>query len=57
MLMKTLDLFETFITYLEFEKEFSKNTILSYRNDLQDFKEYLKLIKKDVYELEKKRCF
>ncbi|MDI6861244.1 MAG: site-specific tyrosine recombinase XerD [Caldisericia bacterium] len=55
--MKTLDLFETFISYLEFEKEFSKNTILSYKNDLDDFKEYLELIKKDIYEIDKKDAF
>lgn len=57
MPMKTLDLFETFISYLEFEKEFSKNTILSYKNDLDDFKEYLELIKKDIYEIDKKDAF
>lgn len=57
MLMKILDLFETFISYLEFEKEFSKNTILSYKNDLEDFKEYLNLIKKDISEIDKKDAF
>ncbi|MBC7195398.1 MAG: site-specific tyrosine recombinase XerD [Caldisericia bacterium] len=55
--MKTLNLFETFLSYLEFEKEFSKNTIESYKNDLEDFKEYLELINKKPEELDKKTAF
>ncbi len=55
--MKTLNLFETFISYLEFEKEFSKNTIESYKNDLEDFKEYLDLINKTPEDTDKKDAF
>lgn len=55
--MKTLNLFETFISYLEFEKEFSKNTIESYKNDLEDFKEYLDLINKTPENTDKKDAF
>jgi integrase/recombinase XerC len=33
-----------FAEYLEFEKRFSKNTILSYSNDLKQFKVYLKAL-------------
>lgn len=55
--MKTLNLFETFLSYLEFEKEFSKNTIESYKNDLEDFKEYLEFINKKPEELDKKNAF
>lgn len=55
--MKTLNLFETFISYLEFEKEFSKNTIESYKNDLENFKEYLDLINKTPEGIDKKDAF
>lgn len=55
--MKTLNLFETFISYLEFEKEFSKNTIESYKNDLDDFKEYLEIINKTPEDIDKKDAF
>ncbi len=55
--MRTIDLFETFLSYLEFEKEFSKNTIESYKNDLEDFKEYLKLINKKPEDIDKKDAF
>ena len=55
--MRTIDLFETFLSYLEFEKEFSKNTIESYKNDLEDFKEYLKIINKKPEDIDKKDAF
>jgi len=55
--MKTLNLFDTFFSYLEFEKEFSKNTILSYKNDLKDFKNFLEIINKSPEEVDKKDVF
>lgn len=55
--MKTLNLFDTFFSYLEFEKEFSKNTILSYKNDLKDFKNFLEIINKNPEEIDKKDVF
>lgn len=55
--MKNLDLFNSFITYIELEKEYSKNTISSYQKDLDNFKEFLNRINKNPLEINKKDVF
>ncbi|MBP7139716.1 MAG: site-specific tyrosine recombinase XerD [Caldisericia bacterium] len=55
--MKNLNLFDSFLSYIELEKEYSKNTISSYKNDLDDFKEFLTKIDKDPIEIDKKDIF
>ncbi|HON84212.1 MAG TPA: site-specific integrase, partial [Caldisericia bacterium] len=55
--MKNLNLFDIFLSYIELEKEYSKNTISSYKNDLDDFKEFLTKIDKDPIEINKKDIF
>ncbi|HQJ56956.1 MAG TPA: site-specific tyrosine recombinase XerD [Caldisericia bacterium] len=55
--MKNLNLFDSFLSYIELEKEYSKNTISSYKNDLDDFKEFLKKIDEDPIEIDKKDIF
>jgi len=55
--MKNLNLFDSFLSYIELEKEYSKNTISSYKNDLDDFKEFLTKIDKDPIEINKKDIF
>lgn len=40
---------ESFLRYIEFEKRFSKNTVLSYKTDLLQFQKYLS----SAYELDK----
>jgi integrase/recombinase XerC len=40
---------ESFLRYIEFEKRFSKNTVLSYKTDLVQFQKYLS----SAYELDK----
>jgi len=55
--MKNLNLFDIFLSYIELEKEYSKNTISSYKNDLDDFKEFLTKIDKDPIEIDKKDIF
>jgi len=55
--MKNLNLFDSFLSYIELEKEYSKNTVSSYKNDLDDFKEFLTKIDKDPIEINKKDIF
>jgi len=55
--MKNLNLFDSFLSYIELEKEYSKNTVSSYKNDLDDFKEFLTKIDKDPIEIDKKDIF
>ncbi|HOC52375.1 MAG TPA: site-specific tyrosine recombinase XerD [Caldisericia bacterium] len=55
--MKNLNFFDNFLSYIELEKEYSKNTISSYKNDLDDFKEFLTKIDKDPIEIDKKDIF
>lgn len=42
-------LLESFLNYLQYEKRYSKHTIISYKNDLQQFQSYLH----SQYEIEK----
>ncbi|MGB9750058.1 MAG: site-specific tyrosine recombinase XerD [Caldisericia bacterium] len=55
--MKNLDLFENFLSYIELEKEYSKNTIFSYQKDLENFKEFTLKINKNPLEIDKKDIF
>lgn len=55
--MKNLDLFNNFFSYIELEKEYSKNTLLSYQKDLEDFKEFLSKINKNLIDISKKDVF
>lgn len=55
--MENQEFFNNFINYISFEKEYSKNTIFSYKRDLDDFKEFLIKINKDVLSLNKKDVF
>jgi len=55
--MKNLNLFDSFLSYIELEKEYSKNTVSSYKNDLDDFKEFLTKIDEDPIEIDKKDIF
>ncbi|RLD14976.1 MAG: site-specific tyrosine recombinase XerD [Caldiserica bacterium] len=51
-----MDPFENFFYFLEVEREYSKNTISAYKNDLRSFKEFLngkdplKVTKRDIFE-------
>lgn len=51
-----MDPFENFFYFLEVEREYSKNTISAYKNDLKTFKEFLKgndplkITKRDIFE-------
>ena len=51
-----MDPFENFFYFLEVEREYSKNTISAYKNDLISFKEFLngkdplKVTKRDIFE-------
>ncbi len=55
--MENQEFFNNFINYISFEKEYSKNTIFSYKRDLDDFKEFLIKINKDLLSLNKKDVF
>ncbi len=51
-----MDPFENFFYFLEVEREYSKNTISAYKNDLRSFKEFLngrdplEVTKRDIFE-------
>lgn len=55
--MKNLNLFDNFLNYIELEKEYSKNTVISYQKDLENFKEFLIKINKNPIEINKKDIF
>ena len=44
-----------FINYLQIDKKYSENTIMSYESDLKDYQKFMTdFLKKDIYHIEKK---